>query len=513
MKSISLTAFPMPVWSCSLPRKLAVAAGATALADWLFYDRTIGLSLALFLLALAGLSLLANRMRASRREAVIAGVILVAGVTPTVEALTPLSLLLGILAVAIAVSTLTTPFIEGWRDRAKAVGTLLLVGPFRLLPDIARSRTWSHSLASLTVWIVPLVLGTIFVGLFASANPLIEHGLAAFDWRSGASQLNMGRLLFWIMMASAIWPFIHLRWYRKPASGPAADPVQADAAPAPPAEADWLVNEMFGPGAILRSLVLFNLLFAVQTLLDLVYLWGGVALPDGMTYASYAHRGAYPLMLTALLAAGFVLAAVTPGGPAERQPAIRVLVFAWIAQNVILVVSSILRIDLYIETYSLTYWRLAALIWMGLIAIGLVLIVARIALNRPNLWLVAANLGTMAGVLYICAFVNFAALIASYNVAHSREVSGKGVLLDFPYLATLGPQALPAIDRYLRHPMRTYSYVGNTNGVQVSTMDRQRDWLVESHRRELDSWRAWSFRGWRLDRYLDRIGNNATVPQ
>lgn len=513
MKSISLTAFPMPVWSCSLPRKLGVAAGATALADWLLYDHTIGISLALFLLVLAGLSLLANRMRASRREALIAVAVLVAGVAPIVEAPTPLSVVFGILAVAVAVSTLTTPFIEGWRDRFKAVRTLLLVGPFRLLPDIARSRTWSHSLSALTVWIVPLFLGAIFFGLFVSANPLIEHGLAALDWRGGASQVSVARILFWMMMVSVIWPFIHLRWHRKTASESAGDPVQADTASASPADADWPGSELFGPAAILRSLVLFNLLFAVQTGLDLVYLWGGVALPDAMTYASYAHRGAYPLMMTALLAAGFVLAAVTPGGPAERKPAIRVLVFAWIGQNVVLVISSILRLDLYVETYSLTYWRLAALIWMVIVAIGLVLIVARVALNRPNHWLVAANLATLAGVLYICAFVNFPWMIATYNVAHSREVSGKGAMVDFQYLITLGPQALPAIDRYLRHPMRTYSYLGDTNGSQVSTMDRQRDGLVQHHRREIDSWRAWSFRGWRLDRYLDRIGINPTVPQ
>jgi hypothetical protein len=312
-------------------------------------------------------------------------------------------------------------------------------------------------------------------------------------------------------MLSVIWPFLALRWKRKAAPQVPVDVAQVDAASAPPA--DPFTSELFGPAAILRSLVLFNLMFAVQTVLDLVYLWGGVALPDGMTYASYAHRGAYPLMLTALLAAGFVLAAVTPGGPAERKPVIRALDFVWIAQNVILVTSSILRLDLYVQIYSLTYWRVAALIWMLLVAIGLVLMVARIALNRPNRWLILANLTTLALVLYICAFINFPFAIAAYNVAHSREVSGKGAFIDFNYLVTLGPQALPAIDQYLRHPMRTYSYLGDTNGSQVSTMDRQRDWLVQRHRRELDSWRAWSFRGWRLDQYLDRIGNNLTVPQ
>jgi hypothetical protein len=68
-----------------------------------------------------------------------------------------------------------------------------------------------------------------------------------------------------------------------------------------------------------RSLILFNALFALQSALDLVYLWGGATLPDGMTYADYAHRGAYPLIATALLAASFALIAMRPGGPAKQS--------------------------------------------------------------------------------------------------------------------------------------------------------------------------------------------------
>ena len=77
--------------------------------------------------------------------------------------------------------------------------------------------------------------------------------------------------------------------------------------------------DFFGVATILRSLILFNLLFAVQTILDMIYLWGNATLPAGINYASYAHQGAYPLIVTALLAAGFVLAAMKPGGPAENQ--------------------------------------------------------------------------------------------------------------------------------------------------------------------------------------------------
>jgi hypothetical protein len=500
MKSFSIATFQIPVLPDSIPRKLIAAAALTGFADWLFYEHGIGVSLALFLLVLAGLALLTNRSWIIRRRAPVALVILIAGLLPIVEAFDVLSALFGIAATVIAVSSLTNPFIENWRDRFAAFRTLLLIGPLRLVPDVVRSRIWAVSPRLLTVWIVPLLLSVIFLALFASANPIIENGLAALDPQGAASHVSVARLLFWGAALCVIWPFMALRWDRK-AMAASADISPPDAAPAAAAaDADPWMDELFGPPAILRSLALFNLLFAVQTVLDLVYLWAGVALPDGMTYATYAHRGAYPLMLTALLAAGFVLAAIRPGGAAERKPVIRTLVVVFIAQNVMLVISSMRRLDLYVETYSLTYWRVAALIWMLLVALGLVLMVARMALDRSNHWLVLANLTTLALVLYVCAFINFPWAIATYNVAHSREISGKGVAVDFPYLVSLGPQALPAIDRYLgqdAHPCLCWT--------------GQRDGLVQRHAAQLDSWRAWNFRGWRLQRYLDRIANNSTA--
>ena len=179
--------------------------------------------------------------------------------------------------------------------------------------------------------------------------------------------------------------------------------------------------------AVTRSLVLFNALFALQSGLDLTYLWGGASLPDGMSHAEYAHRGAYPLIVTALLAAGFVLIAMRPGGPAEHSRLIRPLVLAWIGQNILLVISSIFRLDLYVAAYSLTYLRLAAFIWMILVATGLLLILIQIVLKKPNSWLLTANAVSLALVLYGCCFINVPRLVASYNVEHSpRERRQRG---------------------------------------------------------------------------------------
>jgi hypothetical protein len=179
-----------------------------------------------------------------------------------------------------------------------------------------------------------------------------------------------------------------------------------------------------------------------------------------------------------------------PGGAAEKSTTIRPLVYLWVGQNVMLVISSMLRLTRYVEIYLLTGWRIAALVWMLLVAIGLVLILARIILEQSNGWLIRMNLISLTVTLYVCALLNFNAIIANYNVTHSKQAGGKGVNLDASYLYSLGPQALPAMDQASLLP-----------GIYVALSDRNQ--LLALQAADMASWRSWGFRSWRLQRYLN----------
>ncbi|GLR86856.1 DUF4153 domain-containing protein [Bradyrhizobium iriomotense] len=484
-----------PIRHSSIPAKLGLALVLAALADWLFYGQRIGLSLTLFAIAIAVGSVLFNHATLDWRRGLTGAAILVAGLVPAVEELNTLSFLILTMALAIALLIATNPDTTELAERARALRNFFLLGPFRFFLDAFQVFDMSAFTRGVALWLLPAALGTVFVALFAAANPVIEQWVALLNPKLILEYISIPRVLFWALMLALVWPFIHVRWRRKTivattvADGPVPPPL--------PPVAPIISAEFLGPSTILRSLILFNLLFAAQSILDGIYLWGHVALPADMTYASYAHRGAYPLIATALLAAAFVLVAMRPGGPAEKSKVIRPLVYLWVGQNVLLVASSILRLDLYVDIYMLTYWRIAAFIWMGLVALGLILIVARIALDRSNRWLVGANLIALTIVLYTASLVNFDAFIADYNVAHSREASGNGLLIDINYLLTLGPQALPAIDRaILLRP-------GNPESCLVSRRDR----LVEQQRQDL-AWRSWGFRNWRLQHRLEAQAKN-----
>jgi len=499
----------------TFPVKPAITLALAALADWLFYDRSIGISATVFVLALAGGSLLTNFSTYRKKHALLASILLLLALMPAVEELNFLSLLFIILALGVCLQLATNRSFETLGQRIGALRDLYVFGPFRFFRDVPAMFDRSAAAAAIARWIVPVALGGIFVFLFASANPLIEKWIRLVAPDNASSHLSLSRSLFWIAALSVVWPFIHLQWRSRSktlidkASTDKTSPIDmtvlaqalvnpVEAATQEPKTASRDTG-FFGVDAILRSLVLFNLLFVVQTTLDVIYLWGNTALPPDVSYASYAHRGAYPLIITALLAAGFVLAAMRPGGPAERSGVIRPLVYVWVAQNVLLVVSSMLRLDLYVQFYLLTGWRIAAFIWMTLVALGLLLIVARIALNRSNDWLIRANLITLTAMLYTCSLVNFAAIIAEYNVSHSREANGKGVWIDMNYLFTLGPQALPAIDRAIA--LRSFD----------PTLVSRRGCLVEQQVKQMASWRSWGFRSWRLQRALDAQPKSSTI--
>jgi hypothetical protein len=476
-----------PIRPSSIPAKLGLALALVAVADWLFYGPRIGLSLTLFAIATACVSMLFNHAALDLRRGITSAAILVAGLVPATEELNALSFLILVAALLMALLLATNSETTGFADRARAIRNFVLFGPFRVFPEALQIFNMSALTRSIALWLLPAALSTVFIALFAAANPLIEQWVFLLNPKLILDYVSIPRVLFWTMMLSLVWPFIHVRWRRrKIVTTTIAD------IPVPPPLQSQVSAEFLGPSTILRSLILFNLLFAAQSILDGIYLWGHVALPANMTYAAYAHRGAYPLIATALLAAAFVLVAMRPGGPAEKSKIIRPLVYLWVGQNVLLVASSILRLDLYVDIYMLTYWRIAAFIWMGLVALGLILIVARIVLDKPNQWLVGANLIALTIALYGCSLVNFDAFIADYNLSHSSEMSGKGLSIDANYLLTLGPQALPALDKVIAHRPGDNCLVS------------RRDRLVEVQRQDL-AWRSWGFRNWRLQRRLDAL--------
>lgn len=341
-------------------------------------------------------------------------------------------------------------------------------------------------------WGVPVLLALVFVGLFALGNPVIA------EWLRWLVQTDLGGFPVHLAdaLASAVravivallcWPFLR-------------SPVRIDAAPKQARmPAATLSEKRFDLGMVIRSLVLFNLVFGAQNALDLLYLWGEGTLPAHLTYAEYAHRGTYPLALAAVLVGAFVVFAMPPGSQAERNAMSRWLVFVWLAQTALLTLSCLKRLDLYVSVYSLTYLRVTAFVATAAIAVGLGWISARLALKKSNRWLINACIVTWLFGLLAGSIVDVGARIAWFNVTNSRDVGGDGVPLDFRYLErAVGASAIPALAWYEE---QTDGNVGWSQ--RRKTVRRIRLALTQDFEAELSDWRAWTLRRWLLAKRIE----------
>ena len=169
---------------------LLIAVACVALADWLFYGWQVGISLALFFGVLGVVAVAGNRVQRAAQPSNHHGRDLhrrPAGVDRGRQRVVGD---VGALTTALFVTVATARDASSWQCALLEAAIAPLRGPFQLAADLFgalqrmkhRIPEWLK-LGSLVAWIIPLGVFCVFLGLFSSANPLIEHRLKQIDLR------------------------------------------------------------------------------------------------------------------------------------------------------------------------------------------------------------------------------------------------------------------------------------------------------------------------------------------
>ena len=284
--------------------KIAGLALAILLFDRLFPDWFNGIGIGLFAGAWIAIVVATRRDVRHRGTALAAALAAAVFAAALVDDPGPLAWVLFWVALSLAaLLPKAAAFESAWRWGVRLLLHPLL-GLARPSTDAA-SRRHRHG-ARVDAWRIaatlglPLIGGAAFLLMFAAANPLIEQALGAI------SLPPLWRIPLWVAVALMVYPSLRPSPRLMAITAGLPDP------------------EPHLPGtslpAVLIALALFNLLFALQNGLDIAFLSNGGALPDGVSRAEYAHRGAYPLIGTAITAGIMSLAMFRPGSGASITP-------------------------------------------------------------------------------------------------------------------------------------------------------------------------------------------------
>lgn len=293
---------------------------------------------------------------------------------------------------------------------------------------------------------VALPLLFVFTVLFASADAAFE------EFVSGLLRVNLNfdvvfQLWFVTVITLALTgAFGYWLTGPMPVRTNAADNVsddEDDPSPAPKmAPAEW---RPFGLVETSVALGLVSGLFLVFIGFQLHYLFGNAAimLAKGMTYADYARRGFFELLVVAVLSLVVVLVAERlVRRPSGNHGRMFKLIGSSLALEVLVIMGSAFkRLWLYEEAYGFSTLRLYSHAFTLFLAVIFVLVLVKLWRSGETRRFI---LQVVVVGLFWLAFVNAAnpdALIARFNITRFHT-TGK---LDTEYLASLSSDAVPEL--------------------------------------------------------------------
>ncbi|HKH92671.1 MAG TPA: DUF4173 domain-containing protein [Gemmatimonadaceae bacterium] len=452
----------MPASSRSLARPDAPAAQTllwqAALlglsGDALIYNGPVGPGVALwvFVIGLAALSLTWSAGRRVPREAAawLAMAVLLAACTAwrDAEALRLLDVLATLVVLALAAVALRDPGLALaaprlrdtlWAGLAIVRSTARGIVPLALRELFAADRRAGGLGRARTTVRLGLIAGTlllVFGSLLRSADPIFASivSMPEFDIGTLMSHLVVTAFCAWIAGGWAYGALVE-----SPTVGRAPERLPVT----------------LGVLDLTTALGTLNVLFGAYVLTQLGWFFGGerfLHATTGLTAAQYARQGFFQMAWVVALVVPLLLTTrAVLGADASLARRHTLLSLPIVALLGAIITSAALRMRLYVHYYGLTTERLYTLVFMGWLAIVLILLAATVLRGRGRTFVAGGVISALTLLLGLHLVVPDV-VVARVNLARATS-SDAATPLDLAYLARLSGDAVPlAVDATLAPP-------------------------------------------------------------
>ena len=342
--------------------------------------------------------------------------------------------------------------------------------------------------------IIAIVLLLVFGSLLRSADPIFASLVALPD-------VDVGTMISHVVVIGA------LAWI---VGGWACGALEQSAERRPADHALFSLGQL----ELTTALGTLNVLFFLFVLAQLGWFFGGEAfLRDrtGLTAAQYARQGFFQMVGVVMLVLPILL--ITRAALADDPPLVRrhsLLALPIVALLLVMIVSAVLRMQLYVQYFGLSVDRFDTLVFMAWLALVLLWLAATVLRDRGQPFVA----GTVVSGLVVLALLNIAspdAIVARVNVARASPGTNGALALDLNHLARLGGNASEiVVSALLATPTMADRSAERERERCVATRRMLTHWGPGSSRAlrrgESNGWRAWNAGE---SRALDVVGRNS----
>lgn len=373
----------------------------------------------------------------------------------------------------------------------------------RLLPAPIGLKPKSGSLRLASLAMVPIFILVIYSVVFSAGNPVFkEYTASAFgNFFELFENISLTRFFFLLLGALILrWALMqyrknHLKLNRNNFLSRRSGP-----------------KNLKGLYTGLRSefqvaMMLFiglNLLFAIVNFIDVKFVWFQFS-HTKMALKDLLHEGFYWLILSLLMSIGFVLYFFRQNlNFYPNSKWLKRLAHLWIAQNVILALSVVLRCLYYIQYHGLASGRITVLIFLTMVFAGLISLFVKVGSKRNFAWILRVNSLAILLILGLSTTVNWSKLSMRYNLNHTYVNQ-----IDVDYYLNLGPQNYPLLfDNLEKIERQILAHNENSDRwIRYKDPERFKEDLYYRAKKYLEKREqlklySWTFADWKAEREL-----------
>lgn len=191
-------------------------------------------------------------------------------------------------------------------------------------------------------------------------------------------------------------------------------------------------------------LVSVNILLFIVNVLDITTIWIGFEYTGDQNLKQFVHEGTYLLILSILMSMAILLYMFRNKlNFYSKNKYLKIFSYVWIAQNLVLLLSVIIRNLHYIKHFALAYLRIGLFFFLALVIVGLVTLVIKIHKRKNLFYLIKINSWALYIGFVLFAMPDWDIIIAKYNLNHYPNA-----FVEASFLLTLDAKAYPIIDQH-----------------------------------------------------------------